>query len=1043
MARSLSTLSGVFAQRYSIEKTIGRGATATVYLARDSATDRPVAIKVLKPEIAETIGPRRFLREIRLTEGLHHPRILPVLDSGEFEGKLFFVLPYMDGGTVRDRLIREHQLPLREAVEITCTVADALGHAHQQGYVHRDVKPENILLANGEACLADFGIARAIERSMEEGSTSTGIARGTAAYMSPEQASGAHEYDGRSDIYSLGCVLYELIAGVPAFIGATPEAVIAQRFVHPPRELKVYRATVPEKLEAVIKRAMQLSAADRYRTATELVVALRTITDADYAKAEREARWWHRMLATAERRVAIAATAVVVVAAIAFTSTHVSARRTPSAPPDTTHFVLFPLEREMSQDPAWRDDDLLQQAFARWKGVQLVDEFRVAEELRGVDHLSPDRAASLAKSLGAGRYIRGKLTTLGGKRRAYLVIYDAATNTSLYKAASAVPLDLPAAAQTYARLADTLLLRDAIFEVNPANEIVSDSLPATQAFGHAQQTLKEWNLAAADSSFEKAMGSDSGFVRATLWLAQVRAWRRAPLATWGTLAKETARSANQLTDRERRLATALVLLSNGQFSQACDVYAAMQSVNNRDFAAWFGSGECRMMDHTVVPDATSPSRWRFRSSVAAAMNAYAQAFRILPSVHRGFDSDAFASLEKLLLLSSDLREGHSEDGSVYQGRLGMIADTLVMVPYPEQVIAAGREDAFPPGFERALRLRRDEFRQLASAWSSVFPTSPVAKHAVAVSLELIGDPSAVDTLRLARRLASDGTMRLKLAAEEVLVQLKHGLPDDTPRLRSAQALADSAVDSVRLLSVAAAEAIAPLAAISGHCAKVDQLGHAMVPAQGYARVPAALIGDGNAVLARLTMGCEAGPVSLLSLSAAFERTYAREDPKQRAYAKEIVLNRPLSIAYDTDSSTTEAQTRGSDDDLLKSVNAFLRGENERARAALRSTDSRRSPNGPTPDVTFARAKLWYTLGNRERARQLIDESLENVRSIDIRDLAELGNVSSLLAEMRLRVTLATALGDRATARKWGSALRTLWAHADVELQRGIGRTITN
>src|ERR1700741_3859029 len=184
MDGSLSTLSGVFAQRYSIERTLGRGATSNVYLARETSTDRPVAIKVLRQEIAETIGGGRFLREIKLTQGLHHPRILPVLDSGEFEGRLYFVLPYMDGGTLRTRLQREHQLPLEEAVRIACTIADALAHAHQQGYVHRDVKPENILFSDGEACLADFGIARAIERSTEDTTTSTGIARGTAAYMS-------------------------------------------------------------------------------------------------------------------------------------------------------------------------------------------------------------------------------------------------------------------------------------------------------------------------------------------------------------------------------------------------------------------------------------------------------------------------------------------------------------------------------------------------------------------------------------------------------------------------------------------------------------------------------------------------------------------------------------------------------------------------------------------------------------------------------------------------------------------------------------------
>ena len=189
MDGSLSVSSTPFAGRYTIERILGRGATATVYLARDTRTDRPVAIKVLKPELTQSMGAARFLHEIKLTQGLHHPRILPVLDSGDHDGQLYFVLPYMDGGTLRDRLDHEPQLPIADAVRTACTVAEALAHAHAQGFVHRDVKPENILFSGGEACLADFGIARAIERSVEDTTTSTGIARGTPAYMSPDLVS--------------------------------------------------------------------------------------------------------------------------------------------------------------------------------------------------------------------------------------------------------------------------------------------------------------------------------------------------------------------------------------------------------------------------------------------------------------------------------------------------------------------------------------------------------------------------------------------------------------------------------------------------------------------------------------------------------------------------------------------------------------------------------------------------------------------------------------------------------------------------------------
>jgi serine/threonine-protein kinase len=274
MENSSGVLSGPFAGRYTIERVLGRGATATVFLAHDSESDRKVAIKILKPELAESIGSHRFLREIRLTQKLHHPHIVPVLDSGEYERKLYFVLPLMDGGTLRDRLNRERQLAVPEAVAIAQDVASALEYAHKAGVIHRDVKPENILLAKDGVCLADFGIARAVERAVDESSTSTGIVRGTPAYMSPEQASGEHDYDGRSDIYSLACVLYEMLAGMHAFVGPTPKAVMAQRLLHSPRPVSVYRPSIPGALEAVLGRALEILPADRYASAREFAKAL-------------------------------------------------------------------------------------------------------------------------------------------------------------------------------------------------------------------------------------------------------------------------------------------------------------------------------------------------------------------------------------------------------------------------------------------------------------------------------------------------------------------------------------------------------------------------------------------------------------------------------------------------------------------------------------------------------------------------------------------------------------------------------------------------
>jgi serine/threonine-protein kinase len=245
-----------------------------VYLARDTERGQYVAIKILRQELSETTAARHFLREIRSTAALQHPHIVGVIDEGEYENRFYLVLPYLDGGTLREKLNSEKQLAIADAISIARTIADALDHAHQHGLIHRDVKPENILFTGGQPCLTDFGIARVFERALGETSTTSGIVRGTPAYMSPEQASGDRDYDGRSDVFSLGCVLYEMLAGVPAFVGATIGSVIAQRFLHAPRDVRVYRPTVSPALSAILAKSLALEPADRYRTAGEMARAL-------------------------------------------------------------------------------------------------------------------------------------------------------------------------------------------------------------------------------------------------------------------------------------------------------------------------------------------------------------------------------------------------------------------------------------------------------------------------------------------------------------------------------------------------------------------------------------------------------------------------------------------------------------------------------------------------------------------------------------------------------------------------------------------------
>ena len=263
------------ADQYELERELGAGGMAIVFLARDVKHDREVALKVFRPELAVSLGAERFLREIQIAAKLSHPHILPLYDSGEVDGFLYYTMPFVEGETLRDRMKRDRMLPLDDAQLIAYEVADALNYAHAQGLVHRDIKPDNIMLTGGHAVVMDFGIARAVKAAGGDKITQTGMAVGTPLYMSPEQATAGGDVDGRSDIYSLGCVLYEMVAGTPPFTGPTQQAVIARHLVDHVPSPTIIRETISPELEDIIMCALAKAPADRFRTAGDFGEALK------------------------------------------------------------------------------------------------------------------------------------------------------------------------------------------------------------------------------------------------------------------------------------------------------------------------------------------------------------------------------------------------------------------------------------------------------------------------------------------------------------------------------------------------------------------------------------------------------------------------------------------------------------------------------------------------------------------------------------------------------------------------------------------------
>jgi eukaryotic-like serine/threonine-protein kinase len=427
---------GQFTDRYVIERELGRGASAIVYLARDREMGRLVAIKVLRFELIGSISTDRFIREIQLTSELSHPHIVPILASGNNDGVPFCVLPYMDEGTLRRRLVREKQLPIEDVIAIGARISRALAFAHSRNLIHRDVKPENILFTAGQPVLADFGIARALERSLTESTTSTGIVRGTPAYMSPEQASAEREIDGRTDIYSLACVLYEAAAGIAAFVGPSAQQLASQRMLHMPRPLHVYRPTVPEQLETVLNKALAVTPADRYRSAAEFADALESIDLSQSSRSAAQPSWptaeVRRFLAARQRAMVYAALAVAVVVTGVVAR---FARRTASSEiPDRDArriAVLYFKNRTPDGIPSYVADGITE---------DLIDEL---SSVRGLRLTSPtvvrrfrDQTPpidSLVRALRVGTVVDGSLALVGNKLRINLRLTDGATGLDIGK----------------------------------------------------------------------------------------------------------------------------------------------------------------------------------------------------------------------------------------------------------------------------------------------------------------------------------------------------------------------------------------------------------------------------------------------------------------------------------------------------------------------------------------------------------------------------------------------------------------------------------
>lgn len=1024
MPAATGTATSSIAGRYAVERVIGEGATAVVYLARDQHVGVPVAVKLLRPELAESAANARFLREIRRTADLKHPHILPVLDVGEHEGRPYFVLPYMDGGTLRQRLQREHQLDFAEAVAIAKRIAEALDYAHGQGLIHRDVKPENILFSNGHACLSDFGIARALETVYGDSlSSSASVVRGTPAYMSPEQAAGTGHYDGRSDIYSLACVFYEMVTGMPAFIGPTPESVIAQRFAHPPRELRVYRPAVPLAMEGVLGKALALQPVERYKTAGDFVSALSaTLSEAPTLEVARETRTKRWPLGAG---MIAAAVVLLVIAQQSGVWPGATARL------DSTAVVLFPVDGDTTL-PREQLYALLHEGFSRWTGVRVLD-----YSVGGGSSIPADRseAAAIAKRLRAGRYVLTQVSRAGAGISVRSALYDVAGGIPVTQAATVLSANLGEAPTGISRLTSTLLLGDSDEQGGGTR-----SVPAARLFRAAMHATSAFNLRHADSLFLAALEVDTTYARASLWLAQVRTWQLDPPSRWLSWAERGMSSPAALPPREQQLARALVYIGRGEAARACAIYDAMRLRDPRDFAAWYGLGQCHSLDSVVVRDARSPTGWRFRSSYHRAALAYASALELAPALHRSFEPGAFHRLRYLLFAGGALlRRGVAvaPDTTRFLAYPEWRGDSLLFIPIAAADVRKGVYRPTPEARAAAVENQRALFTRIARAWATALPNSPGTKEALAIGLEMVGDGSSIDTMIAARARVRDPTHALRLASEEFLLRVAFGRSDPA-QLRIAAALGDSLLRATVARLPAEARTLGPVAAILGRCrstATFVRRGRTPVlPADVAVPVPVRLAAESITVYAAL--GCEVSSEAY----AAIRRTVndaPSVSPEARAMTEYELLGRALSLQEASDAASLARLAQVSDDYMLRAMSAAATGDRGTVRAIL---DERRRARGvggtseTSPDAVYSETKLWLTIGDTAAAIAWMDPLLNRPGWLDVLFDAPL-DAAAIMRLTVLRAELAIRADDTVTARKWAPFAAVLWSAAEPELRR--------